>query len=280
MLLHQLPHLKQDIILPGDQKQNPHRRLFQCQQVIVQLQCPLLTAFRNRTYHLKDLILRPLRCNRQNGFPRHDFLICAVSDQLVQLRLDMKHICPCTSQKQLHILLCNLFTGFFQLSCSPAQQGALCLPLELHCPSILHHSLVHTVSLVYFPFHKDHNQIFRQLCQILRQFFTFIFKKSCILQIDHPTIRKKRHRLSQIDHLSRIDILAGKPCKIHRVLLRTQCLYQPVSVLLPQVILLAKQQIHPLPASCLDIILQILHRILLFLSTIPVFRPFVNAKDP
>ena len=81
----------------------------------------------------------------------------------------------------------------------------------------------------------------------------FVFEKSCIFQQNHTAVRKKRHRLRKVNHFGNLGSFSLKAGEIHRVVLRQQCVFQLVFILMLQIAFFSVEQVGLLKILRFDI---------------------------
>lgn len=146
-----------------------------------------------------------------------------------------------------------IFFPLFHHAEYPGHQRLFVLTSKFHCSSLLLHRLVHTVPLIDFLLHEDQHQIIRQGSHVVCQRVGFVFEKSCIFQQNHTAVRKKRHRLRKVNHFGNLGSFSLKAGEIHRVVLRQQCVFQLVFILMLQIGFFSVEQVGLLKILRFDI---------------------------
>ena len=112
------------------------------------------------------------------------------------------------------------------------------------------HRFKKLAALVHLAFNENEIRGVWHLFDIIGQIRSGAFEESGILKHDQTPLREKRQRLRKVDDLPDIYTFPFIIGVIHRIPVREHRFYEPVLVLLLQIILLAVEKINLLKLSC------------------------------
>ena len=254
-----LLHLHQQAELSSDQEEDPHGRLLQREQIVIQLQRLLLPSSRDGLDHVKDLPAQLLRADRFNVRLRDHVLFQSITEQLLQLPVNVFHVRTGLLQKKLQPGLRDHLAFLLHPSQDPALQRGFILFAEFHRAAGLLHRFEQAAPFVRLGFVEKKEGGGRRGLQIVRQRVPALFEPAAVLNEDDSALREKRHGLRQVNNLGRIDILSLEGGNIHGIPFVRHGGLQPVTVLIPQIGLLPVKEVGLTELSCFDVLQKLLH---------------------
>ena len=183
-----------------------------------------------------------------------------VTDQLLQLHLDIFHIGAGLGEQQLRGVLGDLFPFFAQNTGNPALQCIFILYCELCHISLGLHGFVELAALIHLTFREYEKGGVVGVCQVFRQLFPTGFEEPSIFEKHDTAFCQKRQRLCQIDDLSQGEILPLIEMGIHLVAVLTQRFTQTGRVLVFQITFLSVEQVDLFEIAGFDVFIDPLHK--------------------